>query len=376
MIKSNIQIPTGLLPEDGRFGAGPSRTRYEALDDFAAVAPNYVGTSHRQPAVMNFIKLIRHGLLEFFDAPDGYEVILGNGGSTYFWDAAICSLIARRSQNLSFGEFGSKFAQAVAQAPFLEKPSVITAPPGSLANPAAEPGIDVYAWPQNETSTGVAAPVQRVAGSDSEALMVIDGTSGAAGIPVDLSQTDAYYFAPQKGFAGEGGLWVALISPRAIARIAQISGSTDRWTPASLNLGQALEYSRKDQTLNTPSVYTLFMLAHQVDWLLGEGGMPWATARTAESAATLYSWANESSYATPFVADPALRSPVIGTIDFDSSVDAAEVARQLRSNGILDTEPYRKLGRNQLRIGMFVSTPPSDVEALTRCIDYVVERVR
>lgn len=375
MTKPAIEIPADLLPEDGRFGAGPSRTRFEALEDFAAVAPNYIGTSHRQPAVMNFVKLIRHGLLEFFDAPEGYEVILGNGGSTYFWDAAICSLITRRSQNLSFGEFGSKFARAISEAPFLEEPSVLSADPGSASTSVAEPGIDVYAWPQNETSTGVMATVQRVAGADSEALMLIDGTSGAAGITVDISQTDAYYFAPQKGFAGEGGLWIALLSPRAIARIAQVSGSTNRWTPPSLDLGQALEYSRKDQTLNTPSVYTLFMLAHQVDWLLSEGGQSWASTRTAESASTLYTWAESSTFATPFVTDPALRSPVIGTIDFDPSVDAAEVVRQLRSNGILDTEPYRKLGRNQLRIGMFVSTPPSDVEALTKCIDYIVERL-
>ena len=371
---SVISLPAELLPEDGRFGSGPSRTRFEALDDFAQVAPNYIGTSHRQPAIMDLVKLIRVGLLEFFGAPEGYDVMLGNGGSTYFWDAAAFSLIRKKSQHLSFGEFGGKFATAVADAPFLDEPTVIKAEVGGAASPVAERGVDVYAWPHNETSTGVAAPVQRVSGADEDALMVIDGTSGAAGVPVDISQTDVYYFAPQKGFAGEGGLWIAILSPRAAERIAQIKAS-GRWIPASLDLSLALEYSRKNQTLNTPSIYTLFMLAHQVDWFVGSGGQQWAVRRTAESAKILFDWAAASSYARPFVTDPELRSPVVGTIDFDDSVDASRVAQQLRANGILDTEPYRKLGRNQLRIGMFVTTPPSDVAQLTKCIDYIVERL-
>lgn len=371
---SVITLPEELLPEDGRFGSGPSRTRFEALEDFAQVAPNYIGTSHRQPAIMDLVKLIRVGLLEFFDAPEGYEVVLGNGGSTYFWDMATFSLIRQKSQHLSFGEFGGKFAAAVAATPFLDDPTVITAEVGSASASVAEAGVDVYAWPHNETSTGVAAPVDRVAGADEDALMVIDGTSGAAGVPVDLSQTDVYYFAPQKGFAGEGGLWIAILSPRAIERLGQIKDS-GRFIPASLDLSMALDYARKDQTLNTPSVYTLFMLAHQVDWFVRSGGQAWAVRRTAESAKVLYDWAEASAYARPFVEDAALRSPVVGTIDFDDSVDASMVAKHLRANGILDTEPYRKLGRNQLRVGMFVTTPPSDVAALTKCIDYIVDRL-
>ncbi|WP_153505707.1 phosphoserine transaminase [Cumulibacter manganitolerans] len=371
-MSENIEIPVELLPEDGRFGSGPSRTRYEALEDFGQVAASYVGTSHRQAGVRRLVGLVRQGLLALLDAPEGYEVMLGNGGSTYFWDSAVFSLIERRSQHLSFGEFGGKFAKAVAAAPFLEDPSVRSAEPGSAIEPLVEDDIDAYCWPQNETSTGVAVPVRRVPADG--ALTVIDATSAAAGLPVDLGQTDCYYFAPQKGFAGEGGLWVAVVSPAAIDRTERIAAGR-RYVPPSLDLKIALDNSRKDQTYNTPSVYTLFMLAHQVDWLLAQGGQPWITSRVTESSSVLYGWAESSAYATPFVQDPALRSPVIGTIDLDPAVDAKAVTATLRANGILDTEPYRGLARNQLRIGMFVSTPPSDVEALTRCIDYVVERL-
>lgn len=372
-MSEHIEIPIDLMPEDGRFGSGPSRTRFEALEDFGQVAPSYAGTSHRQPGVKGLVGLVRHGLLELLDAPEGYEVALGNGGSTYFWDTAVFSLIERKSQHLAFGEFGAKFAKVVAAAPFLDDPTVLSSEPGTARPPEPEPGVDAYCWPQNETSTGVCVPVQRVDGGPG-ALTVIDATSAAAGLPVDISQTDAYYFAPQKGFAGEGGLWVAVLSPAAVERAERIAAS-GRYIPPSLDLQLAIENSRKDQTYNTPSVYTLFMLAHQVDWLLGEGGQPWITQRVDESSTILYDWAEASSYAEPFVRDPALRSPVIGTIDLAESVDAKQVAETLRANGILDTEPYRGLARNQLRIGMFVSTPPSDVEALTRCIDYVVERL-
>lgn len=372
-MSEHIEIPPALLPEDGRFGSGPSRTRYEALEDFGQVAPSYIGTSHRQAGVRGLVGLVRHGLLELLGAPSGYEVVLGNGGSTFFWDTAVHSLIERRAQHLSFGEFGGKFAKAVAAAPFLEEPTVRSAEPGTGVAPEPEAGVDAYCWPQNETSTGVTVPVQRVNG-DPGSLTVIDATSAAAGIAVDVSQTDCYYFAPQKGFAGEGGLWIAVLSPAAIERVATVKAS-GRYQPASLDLQLAIDNSRKDQTYNTPSVYTLFMLAHQVDWLIREGGQQWITERVSASSAKLYDWAEASSYATPFVKDPTLRSPVVGTIDLDDSIDAKAVAANLRANGILDTEPYRGLARNQLRVGMFVSTPPSDVEALTHCIDYVVERL-
>lgn len=369
-MSDSIKIPEHLLPADGRFGSGPSRTRYEALEDFGQVAPSYIGTSHRQPGVKSLVNLVRHGLRELLDAPEGYEVVLGNGGSTYFWDSAVCSLIERKSQHLSFGEFGGKFAKAVALAPYLDEPTVISAEPGSASAPRVEDGVDAYCWPQNETSTGVCVPVRRVA-ADPGALTVIDATSAAAGLPVDLTQTDCYYFAPQKGFAGEGGLWVAVLSPAALERVARLHGT--RYQPPSLDLQTAVDNSRRDQTYNTPSVYTLFMLAHQIDWLIRQGGQEWITERVGANARVLYDWAGASAYATPFVTDPALRSPVIGTIDLADSVDAAAVAATLRENGLLDTEPYRGLQRNQLRIGMFVSTPPEDIEALTACIDYVVE---
>jgi phosphoserine aminotransferase len=309
-----------------------------------------------------------------FGAPDGYEVVLGNGGSTAFWDAAAFGLVRERAQHLEFGEFSAKFAAAVRSAPWLIEPTVLRAPPGTLAYPRAEPDVDLYAWPHNETSTGVMAPVRRVDGADPDALVVVDATSAAGGLPMDPAQVDVYYFAPQKCFASDGGLWIAVMSPRALARIEQIAAS-DRYVPAFLDLAIAVENSRKDQTYNTPAVATLFLLTEQIEWLLGNGGLPFAVDRTTDSASRLYGWAEKSGYTTPFVADPSHRSLVVGTIDFDSTVDAAVVAAVLRRHGIVDIEPYRKLGRNQLRIGMFPSVDPDDVEALTACVDHIVERL-
>jgi phosphoserine aminotransferase len=317
---------------------------------------------------------VRAGLRELFDLPDGYEVVLGNGGSTAFWDVATCCLVERRTQHLVHGEFAAKFAQATAAAPFLADPDVVRAEPGTLGAPHAVAGVDAYAWPHNETSTGVMAPVHRVAGADDGALVLVDATSGAGGLPVDVAQTDAYYFAPQKGFASEGGLWVALLSPAARARASRLAAG-ERWVPGSLDLLTAMDNAAKDQTYNTPAVATLFLMAEQLDWILSHGGLDWAVARTTDSSSRLYGWAERSSYARPFVADPAHRSLVVGTIDFDECVDAARVAQVLRVNGIVDTEPYRKLGRNQLRVAMFPAVDPDDVSALTACLDHVVERL-
>jgi phosphoserine aminotransferase len=339
-----------------------------------------MGTSHRQAPVKALVGEIRAGLRELFAAPDGYEVALGNGGATAFWDAAACGLVERRSAHLAFGEFSSKFAQVVKEAPFLEEPHVVKAEPGDAPDPAelsAAAGADVLAWAHNETSTGVMAPVVRPAGTDG-ALVLIDATSGAGGLPVEIAQTDAYYFAPQKSFAADGGLWVALLSPAAQERIAKLAGASaggTRWIPQFLSLATALENSLKDQTYNTPAVATLFLLADQIRWMLDGGGLDWCVARTGESSRCLYEWAERTPYTTPFVADPAKRSLVVGTIDFDDTVDAAAVAKTLRANGIVDTEPYRKLGRNQLRIGMFPAVEPDDVRALTSCIEWVVERI-
>jgi phosphoserine aminotransferase len=369
-----ITIPDDLKPSDGRFGSGPSKTRPESLAALAATGTSYLGTSHRQPPVKNVVRRVREGLAELFQAPDGYEVVLGNGGTTAFWDVATFALIERHSQHLSFGEFGAKFAQAAKQAPFLDDPSVIESDAGTRPAPRAERVVDAYCWPHNETSTGVMAPVARVEGADDGALVLIDATSGAGGLPVDLSQTDAYYFAPQKSFASDGGLWLALLSPAAIDRAERLKAG-GRWAPAFLDLATAIENSRKDQTYNTPSLVTLFTLAEQTDYFLSQGGLDWTTARTADSAQRLYTWAEKSPYADPFVTDPAERSQVVGTIDFTESVDAPAVAKTLRAGGIVDTEPYRKLGRNQLRIGMFPAVEPDDVEALTHCIDYIVERL-
>lgn len=372
MAPDEITIPADLLPADGRFGSGPSKVRQAQVDAVAAAGRTLLGTSHRQAPVRAVVGRVRAGLAEYFQVPEGYEVALGNGGSTAFWDLATFSLVEDRAQLCAFGEFGASFAGAVQRAPFLAEPTVRTAEPGARVLPVAEAGVDTYAWPHNETSTGVMAPVLRPEGIDEGALVLVDATSGAGGLPVDVSQTDVYYFAPQKSFASDGGLWLALLSPAAIERAERLA--RERWTPRSLSLPVALENSRLDQTLNTPAIATLVMLAEQVDWLLDNGGLEWAAARSAESAAHLYGWAAERDWTTPFVADPDARSTVVGTIDFEG-VDAAAVARVLRRHGVVDVEPYRRLGRNQLRVAMFPAVDPADVRALTACIDHVVERL-
>jgi len=372
---SHVSLPSELLPSDGRFGCGPSKVRAEQLAALATVGAELLGTSHRQAPVKNLVGDVRALLAEVFRAPEGYEVLLANGGSTSFWDAAAFGLIERRAQNMVFGEFGGKFA-AAAGAPWLEAPDVREAPAGSRI--AAEPtaGIDMYAWPHNETSTGVIAPVSRVRGDgvDDGALTVIDATSAAGGVDVDISETDVYYFAPQKNLGSDGGLWLALASPAAIERIERI-GASGRYIPESLSLVNAVSNSRLNQTLNTPALATLFLLREQLAWIVNNGGLTWASERTKESSSALYDWAEASPVATPFVADPADRSQVVVTIDFDESVDAAALAASLRSNGIVDTEPYRKLGRNQLRIATFVSIEPDDVRQLIGAIDYTLERM-
>jgi phosphoserine aminotransferase len=369
----SITIPAELLPADGRFGCGPSKVRPEALQALATDGASIMGTSHRQAPVKGLVRQIREGLTQLFDLPDGYEVVLGNGGTTAFWDAAIVGLIRQRSAHGTYGEFSAKFASGVAEAPFLDAPVIATGEPGTLALPTADSGVDVYAWAHNETSTGVMAPITRPSGAD-DALVLIDATSGAGGLPVDVAQTDVYYFAPQKSFAADGGLWVALMSGDALARVAEIKAS-DRWIPGFLDLSIAVDNSSKDQTYNTPAVATLFLLADQIRWLLSLGGLSGAVERTRTSSRRLYDWAEKSEYATPFVSDPDHRSLVVGTIDFADSVDAAALAKTLRANGIVDVEPYRKLGRNQLRVGMFPAVDPDDVSALTACIDHVIERL-
>ncbi|MGA9746896.1 MAG: phosphoserine transaminase [Nocardioides sp.] len=369
-----IIIPEHLRPADGRFGAGPSKVRVEALHALAATGDSLLGTSHRQAPVKDLVGRVREGISTLLDAPDGYEVVLGNGGATAFWDVATFGLIRERSQHLSFGEFSAKFAGAASAAPFLAEPTVIRSDPGTLPVAHAETGVDAYAWAHNETSTGVMAPVRRVEGADDDALVLVDATSGAGGLPVDLSQVDAYYFAPQKNLSSDGGLFVAVLSPAALDRAAEIAAS-GRWVPAFLDLPTAIDNSTKNQTYNTPSVATLFLLGEQLDWLNGQGGLDFAVARTTESSHRLYTWAEKTDYTTPYVTDPANRSLVIGTIDLDDAIDAAAVAKTLRANGIVDTEPYRKLGRNQLRVAMFPAVDPDDVEALTACIDHVVERL-
>jgi phosphoserine aminotransferase len=373
--QQNLTIPDELKPVDGRFGCGPSKVRPEALSRLAGEGAALMGTSHRQQPVKALVGRIRAGLGSLFSLPDGYEVALGNGGATAFWDAAAFGLVRERSLHLTYGEFSSKFAAVTTGAPFLAQPRVIAADPGLAPDPAAidAQGADLIAWAHNETSTGVMVPVLRPAAAG-DALVAVDATSGAGGLPVDALAADAYYFAPQKGFASDGGLWLALLSPAAQERIAELDAS-DRWIPEFLSLKTALENSLKDQTYNTPAVATLFLMADQVDWMLGLGGLDACVARTTASSQALYGWAQDSDYATPFVAEPANRSLVVGTIDFDEAVDAAAVAKTLRANGIVDTEPYRKLGRNQLRIGMFPAVETSDVQALTACIDWVVERI-
>jgi phosphoserine aminotransferase len=372
-----IEIPEELLPEDGRFGCGPSKVRPEALAALAAVAPTYLGTSHRQGTVRDVVARVRHGLAELFALPDGYEVVLGNGGTTAFWDLATFCLIESRSQHCSFGEFSSKFAAAADAAPHLGEPQVIAAEAGTHPDPVADASVDTYALTHNETSTGVQMPISRpraIDGTAADGLVLVDATSGAGGLRVDPTEVDAYYFAPQKCFGSDGGLWLALLSPAAIERSRQIKAS-GRWVPAFLDLEIAIDNSRLEQTYNTPALATLLLLAEQVEWFNDNGGLEWAASRSDQSAEILYGWAERSSYATPFVAKPDDRSHVVGTIDFEEGVDAASVAKVLRANGVVDTEPYRKLGRNQLRIAMFPGIDPEDVEALTTCVDYVVERL-
>ncbi|MBI2169328.1 MAG: phosphoserine transaminase [Actinobacteria bacterium] len=370
---SSIPLPAELLPSDGRFGSGPSKVRTEAVRRLADAAPAYLGTSHRRDGVRSVVGRVRRGLSDLFGLPDGYEVLLGNGGTTAFWDAAIFSLIDQRSEHLAFGEFSSKFADAARAAPHLDDPVVIESEPGTHPQPVVDDSVDLYALTQNETSTGVTMPVRRPDGATG-ALMAVDATSAAGGIPVDPTQFDVYYFAPQKCFGGDGGLWLACCSPAAVERISTIKGS-GRWSPPSLDLTIALENSRLDQTYNTPALATLFLLADQVEWMLGNGGLEWTAARCEQSAAQLYGWAEASDYAAPFVADPLMRSPVTATVDLAESISADSISAALRENGIVDTESYRKLGRNQLRIAMFPNIEPDDVARLTAAIDYIVERL-
>lgn len=369
---TSIVIPDSLKPRDGRFGSGPSKVRPEQAAALAAARE--LGTSHRQAPVRDVVRRIRSGLAELFSLQNGFVVSLGNGGTTAFWEAAIFGLIQERSQHLSFGEFSGRFATLAGRAPWLKEPSVIKAEPGTYPQPAAEAGVDAYALTQNETSTGVCMPVRRPAGADDGALVLVDATSAAGVLPADPAEFDAYYFAPQKVFGADGGLWLALLSPAALARIDEIAAS-GRYVPEFLSLKTAVENSVKDQTLNTPAVSTLLLMATQLDWILENGGLDWTRERTDRSAAILYSWAEKSPYATPFVADAAMRSPVVGTIDFADEVSADAIAAVLRENGIVDTESYRKLGRNQLRIAMYPAVEPDDVAALTACIDHVVERL-
>ncbi len=374
MSDAQIRIPADLLPADGRFGSGPSKVRPAQVEALSSIGRTVLGTSHRQAPVKNLVKSVREGLGTFFDLPDGYEVVLGNGGTTAFWDVAAFCLVRDRAQHLTFGEFSSKFATVTRKAPFLGEPTVISSDPGTRPDPRPEAGVDVYAWAHNETSTGVMCPVERVEGADDDALLLVDATSGAGGIPVDVSQADVYYFAPQKSFASDGGLWLALMSPAALARVDEVA-ATGRWVPDFLSLPTALDNSRKDQTYNTPAVATLALLANQVEWLNDNGGLDWATSRTADSSGRLYDWAAQVGYASPYVADPSHRSQVVATIDFDDAVDAAAIAKTLRANGVVDVEPYRKLGRNQLRVACFPAVEPDDVSRLIASVEYVVERL-
>ena len=366
----HAKIPDDLKPADGRFGCGPSKVRTEALQSLAKRS-DLMGTSHRQKPVKDLVGRVRTGLGDLFSLPDGYEIALGNGGTTAFWDAAAAWLVRDQALHLVYGEFSRKFSQVTTGAPFLSDPVMIEAEPGGAPVPEGRDGVDVIGWAQNETSTGVTVPVERPAGAG-DALVLVDATSGAGGLPVDLKESDVYYFAPQKAFGADGGLWLAALSPAAISRIDELDGSSDRWQPPFLSLKTALDNSRKDQTYNTPALATLILLAEQLEWMLDGGGLDFCVERTLASSTHLYGWADASDFATPFVADPALRSMVVGTIDFDDSIDAAAIAATLRANGIVDVEPYRKLGRNQLRVAMFPTVEPSDVEALTACIDWVI----
>jgi len=364
----DIRLPPELRPSDGRFGSGPSKVRQEAVAALAAAAPTYLGTSHRQAGVKSVVGRLRAGMTELFALPDGYEVVMGNGGAAYFWDVAAFSLIERRSQHLSFGNFSETFAAMVAGATHLDAPEVIQSPAGTRPEARPNPDVDVYALTHNETSTGVAMPVRRPA---PEGLVVVDATSAAGGMRVDPAEFDVYYFSPQKGFGADGGLWIALCSPAALERVATITAS-GRWVPAALSLAVALENARLDQTYNTPGLATLFLMCDQLEWMLTSGGLEWAASRCEASSAILYDWAEAATYATPFVADPADRSPVVGTVDIDESIDAKVITKVLRANGIVDIEPYRRLGRNQLRVAMFPAVDPDDVAVLTRAVDHVV----
>ena len=372
MDPTEIVIPEDLRPQDGRFGSGPSKVRPEAVAALSLAAPSILGTSHRQPPVKSLVGRLREGLGTLFSLPDGYEVILGNGGTTAFWDAQVFGLIEGKSQHLLFGEFSSKFAAAVAAAPFLASPETIESEPGTRPEPVPSTEADLFAFTHNETSTGVSMPIERIEG---DALISVDATSAAAGLRVEADQFDVYYFAPQKGFASDGGLWFALTSPRAVERIERISGS-NRFVPPSLDLSIALDNSRKNQTYNTPALATLFLMLEQTEWILDNGGLEWSAARCDRSADILYSWAEKTEVAWPFVKEPSERSHVVGTIDFADHVDASAISKALRANGIVDTEPYRKLGRNQLRIAMYPAVEPSDVEQLTRSIDHVIDALR
>ena len=374
MSTTPITIPANLLPADGRFGCGPSKVRPEAVAALAEAGRDYLGTSHRQDTVKYMVSRLRNGLAEMFALPDGYEIMLGNGGSTVFWDIATFGLIDRRSQHLTFGEFSSKFAQAAAAAPFLDDPVVIKGDVGTHPRPIVDDAIDTYAFTHNETSTGVSMPLVRPAGSEGKAIVLVDATSAAGGLRFDASQTDVYYFAPQKCLASDGGLWLAAVSPAAVERIERI-GASGRWIPESLSLTTALDNSRKDQTYNTPALSTVFLAVQQVEWVNDNGGLHFAASRCDRSAEIMYSWAEASSYASPFVTNPDERSHVVATIDFDDSVSADDVNKVLRANGIVDTDSYRKLGRNQIRVAMFPAIDPEDVEALTKCVDYVVENI-
>jgi phosphoserine aminotransferase len=367
-----ITIPQDLLPADGRFGSGPSKVRPEQVEFLASLGTTVLGTSHRQAPVKNLVKSVRSGLADLFSLPEGYEVILGNGGATAFWDIAAFGLVRERAQHLAFGEFSSKFGAVTSNAPFLGESSIIKSDPGTRPVAVAEDGIDVYAWAHNETSTGVMTDVRRVEGADDDALVLIDATSGAGGLPVDVAETDVYYFGPQKCFAADGGLWLALFSPAALARVDEITAS-GRWVPDFFSLPTAIDNSRKDQTYNTPAVGTLALLDNQVRWINGQGGLDWATARTKDSSDRLYAWAESVDYATPYVADPAARSQVVATIDFDDAVDASVIAATLRAHGVVDVEPYRKLGRNQLRVATFPAVDPEDVSKLIASIEHVVD---
>jgi phosphoserine aminotransferase len=368
---ATLSIPAELLPQDGRFGCGPSKVRPAQVDHLASLGRTVLGTSHRQAPVRTLVGQVRDGLSELFSLPEGYEIILGNGGSTAFWDIAAFGLVRDRAQHLVFGEFSAKFGSVTQKAPFLGASTIIKGEPGTLSTPEAEAGVDVYAWPHNETSTGVMAPVKRVKGADEGALVLIDATSGAGGLPVDIAESDVYYFGPQKCFAAEGGLWLAAFSPAALERVDEIAAS-GRWVPDFFSLPTAITNSRLNQTYNTPAVSTLVLLANQIKWMNGEGGLDWAVKRTTDSSSRLYDWAEATSYTSLFVADPSARSLVVGTIDFTDEVDAAAVAKVLRANGVVDVEPYRKLGRNQLRVGMFPAIDPEDISKLIASIEYVV----